>query len=150
VIALVLIPVALGMVVRARAPNFALKAERPMRLISAFVLVLFIIAAVAKEWETLRMGLAEVGIGVVIFNTIGLLLGYSVARAASLDQKSAIAIGFEIGIHNAVLAIFIAMTALNNPLFALPAAVYSITMNVLGFAFGLWIRNRSTEMVTSG
>jgi BASS family bile acid:Na+ symporter len=147
VIAIVLIPVALGMVVRARAPGFAARAERPMRVISAFVLIVFIIAAIAKEWGTLRMGLVEVGSSVVIFNAISLLLGYSVARAASLDQQGAIAIGFEIGIHNAVLAIFIAMTALNNPLFALPAAVYSITMNMLGFAFGLWVRGRSNERV---
>ena len=87
--------------------------------------------------------------GVVVFNAVSLLFGYSVARAASLEQSSAIAIAFEIGIHNAVLAIFIAMTVLNNPVLALPAAVYSVTMNVLGLGFGWWVRGRVADTVAS-
>lgn len=142
IIAVIVVPVALGMLVRWAAPGFARRVEKPMRLVSAAVLVVFVVGAIAKEWAALRLGFGQVGVAVIAFNLLSLALGFVASRAASIDRPSAIAITFQVGIHNAVLAIYVAMTVLGDPLIALPAAVYSVTMNLFGAAFGLWARGR--------
>ena len=60
-------------------------------------------------------------------------------RAAGLDKPLSTAIGFEIGIHNSTLAIFIALSVLQNFELALPAAVYSVVMYVTATLFGLLV-----------
>jgi bile acid:Na+ symporter, BASS family len=143
--ATLVVPVIIGMVVRSRAPAFAARADRPMRLFSVFVLIAFSLGAIVKEWAALVQGFAEVGLSVVTFNLLSLAIGYSVSRAMTLEQPSAVAITFQLGIRSAVLSIYIAMTALNSSQLALPAAVYSVTMVLLGLAFGLWVK-RSVQL----
>lgn len=84
----------------------------------------------------------DVGVAVIAFNLVSLLAGYYVSRLAGLDQAMATAIGFEIGIHNSTLAIFIALAVLNDFQLALPAAIYSISMYLTATLFGLLVLRR--------
>ncbi|MNT23265.1 hypothetical protein D3C72_1586780 [compost metagenome] len=59
-----------------------------------------------------------------------------------MDKPLATAIGFEIGIHNSTLAIFIALSVLNNFQLALPAAIYSVSMYVMAPLFGMLVLRR--------
>lgn len=146
--ALIVVPVAVGMGVRSVAPGFARRAERPMRIVSAAVLVVLVVAAIVKEWAALVLGFAQVGGAVIGFNLLSVAAGYAVSRAAGLDLPSSITIAFQVSVHNAVLALYIAMTVLADPLIALPAAVYSVTMNLFALGFGLWAgRRRSGRAV---
>ncbi len=138
--ATLMVPVILGMVVRMRFPSFAQRADKPMRIFSVLVLVVFSTGAIVKEWHSLVKGFSEVGGSVILFNLLSLGTGYGVARLMRLDRRSGIAITFQLGIRSAVLAIYIGMTALNDTQYALPAAVYSITMVLFGISFGLWVR----------
>jgi BASS family bile acid:Na+ symporter len=138
------LPVILGMAVRTRFPAFSARADRPMRIFSVVVLVVFSVGAIVKEWQSLVKGFAEVGGSVILFNLLSLGIGYTVARLMAIDRRSGIAITFQLGIRSAVLSIYVAMTALNDTQFALPAAVYSITMVLFGLSFGLWVRSRAT------
>ena len=139
VIAVVMIPVALGMLVRVRAPGFAARAEGPMKAFSALVLAVFALLAIVKEWDALRSSFVLIGPAVVLFNVASLLAGYYVAIMARLDKPMATAIGYEIGIHNSTLAMFIALSVLNDFQLALPAALYSISMYLTATAFGLLV-----------
>ena len=91
VIAIICVPVVLGMVVRARSPRFAKRVEKPMRVISALVLVVFVAASIAKERDALGLGFAEVGVSVVVFNVLSLALGYAVSRAAAAGAPGPVA-----------------------------------------------------------
>ena len=55
-------------------------------------------------------------------------VGYLGPRAAGIETRQAIAIGLEIGIHNATLAIAIALSPLllDNATMAIPAAIYGL------------------------
>lgn len=139
VMAVVLVPVALGMVVRQKSPAFSQRMDGPMKLFSALVLAAITVLAIAKEWDALVRSFATIGTAVIAFNLISLLAGYGVPRAAGLDKPLATAIGFEIGIHNSTLAIFIALSVLQNFELALPAAVYSVVMYVTATLFGLLV-----------
>lgn len=142
VIGVVMIPVGIGMLVRSKAPTFAARAERPMKAFSALVLAVFALIAIVKEWDALSNSFMQLGPAVVAFNVISLLAGYYVSRSAGLDKPMATAIGYEIGIHNSTLAMFIALSVLNNFQLALPAALYSVSMYLTAGAFGMLVLRR--------
>lgn len=143
VIAVVLVPVLIGMVVAARKPGLAQRLEKPFKVFSALVLAAFALIAIAKEWTALVESFATVGPAVVAFNLISLLAGYYLSRGAGMDKPMATAISFEIGIHNSTLAIFVALSVLNNFQLALPAAIYSVSMYITATLFGMLVLRRS-------
>lgn len=143
VIAIVLVPVALGMWIRTQKPALADRSEKPMKVFSGVVLAVVSLGAMAKEWSTLTSTFAEVGVAVVAFNLLSLLMGYFLSRSAGLDKAMATAISFEIGIHNSTMAIFIALAVLNNSQLALPAAIYSVSMYITATLFGLLVLRRT-------
>lgn len=137
VVMIIGLPVAVGMLVRARRPAFAERMERPMKAFSALVLVAITVLAIAKEWTALTESFAEIGGAVIAFNLISLGAGYTLSRAARLPRPLCIAISFEIGIHNSTLAIFIALSVLQQFPLALPAALYSVSMYLTAALFGM-------------
>ena len=141
VFAIVLGPVAIGMVIRKLAPGFANAMEKPVKIISALFLVLVIVLAFIKDWQTVVDYAPVVGLAALLFNLISLAVGYGVPRLMKLPRRQAVAIGMEIGIHNGTLAIALALSPmlLNNPTMAVPAAIYSFIMFFTAAAFGWWV-----------
>ncbi len=142
VVAVVVIPVSLGMLVGARKPALAARAEKPFKLFSALVLLCFALIAIVKESSTLAASISTIGPAVVVFNLLSLGAGYFLSRAGGLDRPISTAICFEIGIHNSTLALYIALSVLNNFEMALPAALYSISMYITATLFGLIVLRR--------
>jgi len=143
VIAVVLVPVVVGMLVAARRAAFAQRMERPFKIFSALVLAAFALIAIAREWQALRDSFASIGPAVVLFNLLSLLAGYYVSRATGLDRPLASAIAFEIGIHNATLSLYIALSVLGNFQLALPSAIYSVSMYLTATLFGWLVLRRA-------
>ncbi len=155
VFAIVLVPVAIGMLVRARVPRIAERLDRPVRALSVVVLVGVIAGAVLGERENIADYFVSVGLAVLAFNVLSLAIGYGVPRLAGVDRTAATASGFEIGIHNSTLAITIALSPalLDNTRMAVPAAVYGIVMFFTAAAFGFLVTRggvRSAEPVGPG
>lgn len=139
---IILLPVAIGMLVRARAPAFAARMEKPIRLLSVLVLALLIVAAVASEWQTLLSFFAAVGVACLLFNLVSMGSGYLVPLALKLPGRQATAIAMEIGIHNGTLAIYIALNVLGNATMSIPAALYSLLMFFTAGVFAFWLTRR--------
>jgi BASS family bile acid:Na+ symporter len=138
VFAIVLVPVAAGMLLRARFPGLADRLARPVRILSVVVLVAVIVGAVLKELENVEDYFVAVGVAVLVFNVASLAIGYGAPRLAGVGRRESIAAGMEIGIHNSTLAITIAISPslLNNTEMAIPAAVYGIVMFFTAAVFG--------------
>ncbi len=66
-------------------------------------------------------------------------------RLFRVEPRQAVASAFEIGIHNATLAIVIAQTVIGSVEMSLPAAVYGVLMFFVALAFGFIIRGRVKE-----
>jgi BASS family bile acid:Na+ symporter len=130
VVALVLVPVAIGMWVRNRFGAFAERMNRPVRIASIVVLVAVIGVAIFQERANIGGFLRSVGLVALVLCVVSLAIGYYVPRAFGVTHRQSIASSFEIGIHNATLAITIALspTLLNNSTIAIPAAVYGVVM----------------------
>jgi BASS family bile acid:Na+ symporter len=144
VIALVLVPVAIGMIVRNKKPDLANAAEKPVRLISAVFLAAVVGVAIVSEWSKLGDSFRAVGLAALTFNLGSMFVGYVVPRLLGVKDRQAIAIGMEIGIHNGTLAIAIASSPslLNNATMSIPAAIYSLIMFFTAAGFGMWISRR--------
>lgn len=138
VFAIVLIPVSIGMVVHARAPHLAARMNKPVRLMSALLLVMVIAATVLKERANIVEFFRQVGLAALAFNLASMALGYLAPLMLRLPRRQAVAIGMEIGIHNGTLAIAIASSPLllNNSTMAIPPAIYSLIMFFTAAAFG--------------
>lgn len=140
---IVLAPVAAGMVVRAASPLFAKAMDRPVRIGSAVLLAVVVIGAIlANIGLLLDDALALAGV-VTLFCLISLGVGFGAPRLFGVGYRQAVACAFEVGLHNATLAIVIAQSVLSAPAFALPAAVYGVAMFPLAAAFGFMIRRNA-------
>ncbi len=139
VIAIVLVPVAVGMLVRRWSRGFAARADKPVRVFSIVVLVAVAVGALLGERENLGDYLQQVGLVTGLLCVLSLSLGYAGARLARLEQPQAVASSMEVGIHNTTVALTIALSVLDSTEVAIPAAVYSILMYVLATAFGFLI-----------
>ncbi|QKJ18596.1 bile acid:sodium symporter family protein [Microbacterium hominis] len=149
VFAIVLLPVALGMLVRRFQPRFADAMDKPVRIASVIILIVVIAGAVASNWALLVENAATLSLITVVFCLISLSIGYLVPRLLRVGTRQAIASSFEIGIHNATLAIVIAQTVLGSVELGLPAAVYGVLMFLIAFGFGFLIRERPGSASTS-
>lgn len=146
VAAIIVVPVVLGMALRAGQPRLAAALERPIRVFAVLVLAAVIVAAIVAEWERLPGFIAAVGAVCLAFNLLSMAIGYGLPRVLALPRGQAIAISMEIGIHNGTLAIFIALNVLQNAAMSVPAAVYSIIMFVTASVFTAWLnRSRATS-----
>ena len=92
---------------------------------------------------------ADVGLAAGIFCAISLVLGYLIPKAAGISADQAIASSMEIGVHNATLAIFVAVEVLEATEISIPAAVYSLFMFVFAAAWGSLISRRLTGRATT-
>ncbi|SOE02911.1 bile acid:sodium symporter family protein [Blastococcus haudaquaticus] len=144
--AVVLVPVAIGMLIRRRAPEFADRMDKPVRILSAVVLALVIVGTMVAERENITGYLRDIGLPAVLFCVLSLTVGLLVPRALGVTQRQAIASAFEIGIHNSTLAIAVAISVLGSVELAVPAAVYGVLMFPVAAAFG-WAITRSTRRV---
>ncbi|WP_261819323.1 bile acid:sodium symporter family protein [Nocardioides sp. OK12] len=139
VIAIVLVPVVLGMAVRSRSPQLAARSDKPVRIFSIVVLVVVAVGALLGERENLADYVRQVGLVTALFCAASLTLGYVGARALRLDQAQAIASSMEVGIHNTTVALTIALSVLDSTEVAIPSAVYSVIMYVFATAFGFLV-----------
>ncbi|SHG25828.1 bile acid:sodium symporter family protein [Geodermatophilus nigrescens] len=145
VFAVVLVPVALGMLVRRAAPAFADRMDRPVRVLSALVLALVIVGTVLAEREDVGDYLRQVGLVALAFCLLSLLLGFAVPRALGIGHRQAVACCFEIGVHNSTLAIAVAISVLGSVELAIPAAVYGVLMFPVAAVVGWLVSRRAPD-----
>jgi bile acid:Na+ symporter, BASS family len=142
VFAIVLVPVLLGMLVRAKATTFAARMDKPVRIGSAVILAVLVLGVLVDQREDAAGYLADVGLAAALFCAISLVTGYVVPRAAGVREAQAVASSMEIGVHNATLAIYVAVEVLDTTEISIPAAVYSIFMFVFAALWGLVLTKR--------
>lgn len=142
VFAVVLVPVALGMLVKARRSAFADRMDRPVRTGSAVILAVLVLGILLDQRENVGDYIADVGLAAALFCAASLVVGYVVPRAAGIREEQAIASSMEIGVHNGTLAIYVAVEVLDTTEISVPAAVYSVFMFAFAAIWGALISRR--------
>ncbi len=132
---LTLLPVALGMTIRALWPATAKKTEEPLRKAVLYLLFLVLGLGVLSSWETIVEEIASVGLLVITMNLLTMGLGYGLARLFRLPTPQVVTITFEVGVQNLALAFAITFNILQEPALAVSALVYAAVMPATALIF---------------
>ena len=101
------LPMAVGMWVGHRFPNFVDKAHKPVKIFSLVVFGLFVIGALAANWRYFLDFVGFVVFAVFLHNGLALLTGYFAARFAGLPERDRRAVSIEVGIQNSALGLIL-------------------------------------------
>jgi BASS family bile acid:Na+ symporter len=135
-----LLPIAIGMIIRNQFPHTAKRLEQHMSRLAIALLALIITILLIREGSKLPEFLVQVGLGALLLNLLATLSGFLAGKLFQLPLAQQICIAIEVGIQNGTLAIAITAGLLNNPDMAVPAAIYSLFMNLTGFGAILYGR----------
>lgn len=152
VFALVLVPTAIGIAIRHRLPGFARRLQRPTKFVAAALLVLAVVAALARGRTSLWHNFGVLSAAVVSFCAVSLTVGYLVPRVMRLASPQATAVSLEVGLHNTVVALSVALSPqlLNSAEIATPAAVYGGLAPFIAVAFIVTARRLDPGFRVSG
>ncbi|MCF6348725.1 MAG: bile acid:sodium symporter family protein [Flavobacteriaceae bacterium] len=129
---IVIIPVSLGMFVKAKASKFATRMDKPVKIASAVIFILVVVGLTYTMRGVFLEYLKEAGLPAIVLNISTMLVGLLLAFVFKLSKPQAISISIESGIQNATLAITIATISLNNPEFTIVPVIYGLLMYVTG------------------
>ena len=132
--AITAVPVIIGMLVRVLATAFAERTERAVSIIATVLFVVIIAAALATNWDLFIANIGTLGPILIVFNAVLLILGVLISRMVGLTGDDGLSISIEMGVQNGTLGIAVAglvAQAGGIPEYALPAAVYGITMYIV-------------------
>ena len=132
ILVITVIPVSIGMVIRKKNEDFALRMERPMRIASTVLFIIIFLLVMIANKDLIVQAMKEVGFATLLLNLSTMALGYMTAKFFGIKGKSQISITIESGIQNGTLAFVIATTILNNVEMGLPTGAYSIWMFISG------------------
>lgn len=141
VFAITIIPLAIGMAIRARAPEWVEAHGAQMKRAALIAFVLVVVGAVASEWELVTDNFTSVALAALTLNVVAMALSFTIARAARLSNPDATAIALELGVHNGTLAI--AVGASIATVLTIPAAVYSAFMFLTAGLFARVMHDRN-------
>ncbi|WP_025742783.1 bile acid:sodium symporter family protein [Aquimarina pacifica] len=133
-LAVIIVPVFVGMLIRAKSSGFAIKMEKPVGVASVILLILVITGVLIKERSNFVPYFIEAGLPTIVLNISTMGLGYLTAVSLKLIKPQAISIAVESGIQNSALAMTIAIVTLQNSSLGISAAIYTLVMYVAGFA----------------
>ncbi len=129
---IMLLPTAIGMVIRYHFPNPARRMEKHISRFAIGMLTLIVGLLLLREGAKLPQFLAQVGLAILLLNLCATLAGFWIGKLFRLTFAQQLCIAIEVGIQNVTLAITITAGLLNSADMAVPAAVYSLLMYLTG------------------
>lgn len=130
-----LFPLVIGMLVRARFPSFAKRAEEPLRKGVLYLMAVVLLLGVLSSYQELVGNVATAGALVVVMNLLTMGMGYGLAKLFRLPTTQAVTITFEIGVQNLALSFAITFNMLQRPDLAVAALIYAAVMPATALAF---------------
>ncbi len=139
----VLLPVIVGVLVRAVAARWVDRLSNAFPWISVAAIAVIVAAVMGNSADAFRTSGLLVLAAVVLHNGFGLFLGYLAGRAARLDHRARRALAFEVGMQNSGLAASLAAAHFATmPAAALPPAVFSVWHNISGALTAAWLARK--------
>jgi len=147
VLAITIVPLAVGMWFRARHTQRARAAEPRFRTMALILFLAVVVGAVLSEFEKVTENFTELALATLTLNVAAMSISFTVSRLARLDNRQATAVAMELGIHNATLAIAIGASVDDSLI--VPAAVYSAFMFVTAGTFARLVHRRNAAAVAT-
>jgi BASS family bile acid:Na+ symporter len=136
------VPLAIGMAIRARRTDWAIKREGRAKQIALALFVFVVGGSIINESEAITDHFAELAAATLLLNLLAMTISFNVARLAKLSRRQSTAIAMELGVHNGTVAITVGAGIAT--ILASPAAVYSIFMFVTAGIFARIMYKRNS------
>jgi len=124
-LAMTILPVVLGMLLRQLRPQFSIRIAPAIARGSNVLLLVIIGLTLFGSGKEIVGDMNTLILPMFILNILAMALGYISASVAGLELKETKTLTIEVGIQNSATGIFIATSLLNNTLLALPAMIYT-------------------------
>ncbi|MGX8718147.1 MAG: bile acid:sodium symporter family protein [Desulfovibrio sp.] len=129
----VILPLAIGLVVKRSFPRFTEKATFLLPASSALAIAAIVVIVIAANAHRLLQGGLLIVLVVMLHNLCGFASGYATGMLLGLAPAKRKAVSIEIGMQNSGLATSLAaMHFAAYPMAAIPGAVFSVWHNVSG------------------
>jgi BASS family bile acid:Na+ symporter len=143
------VPLAVGMAIRARRTEWAVRREGRAKQIALTLFVVVVGGSIASESDAITDHFGELALATLLLNLAAMTISFNVARLARLSRQQSTAIAMELGIHNGTVAITVGAGIAT--ILASPAAVYSVFMFFTAGLFARLMYKRNTaEPATVG
>jgi len=136
-----LLPVLLGMWVRARRQGTGPYVRCTVKLMSLVFMVAVVLGIVLSNREQLPALIAQVGPAALLLALLAMSAGYLLARLTGLEGPQQITLSIEVGIQNAGTALLVTSGLLHSPDMSASALIYGVLMQVPALLLVGW-RNR--------
>jgi len=143
-----IIPAFIGVIIRTYRPEFALKAQRPLKFLLGIALaVVFIILFFAGN-KTGGTGISKKEIlnilpYALLLNALCMAWGFFLGVITKLGIKNSYTIGIEASVHNTTLAFLVAGVLLHNPDMVKPSLIYAMFSFWTAFIYSMIIKKMS-------
>jgi BASS family bile acid:Na+ symporter len=148
VFAITVIPLSIGMAVRARHPARAIAIEPKLKRAALVAFVVIVTGAVISEWSKVTESFGSVAPAALALNLAAMTISFTLGRVARLPDRQSTAIALELGLHNGTLTIAVATTI--DEQLAIPAAVYSAFMFLTAVPFARLMARRNAGTAPPG
>ncbi len=131
IVKVVLLPIAVGVAIKALLPGFARTLVPVLPLVSVTGIVLIVAAVVAVSQAKIAQSGLLIAAVVVVHNGVGYALGYLAGRLGGMRLPQRKAVAIEVGMQNSGLGAALAQAHF-SPLAAVPSAIFSVWHNISG------------------
>jgi BASS family bile acid:Na+ symporter len=142
VLLITVVPLAVGMWLRARRPSRVAAAGPAFRRAAIVLFLGAVVGVIIAEHDRVTDNLGVVAAAAITLNLAAMAGSFVVARLTRLDSRQATAIAMELGIHNSTLAIAIGASIATA--LTIPAAVYAAFAFIPAGVFAWFIRRRNS------
>lgn len=136
------IPVMIGMAIRAKWNKFATRAEPYVNWFSMIVLGLVILSICINLGEKLIDFTIEAGPAVLTLNLMTMILGYGLGKWLLHSEEQARTVCLEVGLQNGTLTLLITSGILQSAEMSIAPSIYSLFMFISATAFTYFVLNK--------
>ena len=127
-IALTILPVSIGMLIKRYAANFADKAQVMVSRFGVIFLSFLVLFLSYVQRDIIVEALIATGPVALILNVSTMALGYYTSKWFGLNPAQRRSITMEVGLQNSTLSMFMALTLLANYKMSMTPAIYTLIM----------------------
>lgn len=131
IVQIVLIPIILGLAVKAMLGKRVEAGVKAIPLVSVISIVAIVTAVVSVNQSQIAETGALIFAIVVLHNALGYLIGYGLGKAFRMGPSKQRAVSIEVGMQNSGLGASLAAVHF-SPLAAVPSAIFSVWHNISG------------------
>ena len=142
--ALTTVPVIAGMLTMHYLPRIAAVIDRPLRALTALVLIIIVSGALLGNWGVFIANLPSLGPSVIALGLSVLAASLALAWICGLGQGQTTAIAMDATVQNAALGIaigaLVAGVVAQVPVYSIPSGVYGVAMYLMAIPVMFWRR----------